>query len=364
MLDAELLRRLLHPADPAVLVYLPLEPEQRDLRAPEARLRNLVDEVRASMSGRGWEGERCEAVCQAMQEAMAGVDLAAHRGQGLVLFARAGWGHARSLPSSSPAVTVVGTHFHIKPLLPLLEIDRRFNILALSKADVRLLSATPFRMEEVPLDALPAEAQAELDSRLAGEIASGQEDLAARRRSILVEDPARIVFAVEAALGAVTAPLVIVSDPHVAGNLLAETRLSERDPAVLHLNPFAVPDPELHARVLAMMHPGLHAERSDLLDRINARLGAGEKTVAIRLEEVLTAAQDGRVEALAVAEDQALWGRFTPGATVVAHGRQGGSDEDLLNVAAVLTLANGGQAFALPVGDIPRQVPAAAALRY
>ena len=86
--------------------------------------------------------------------------------------------------------------------------------------------------------------------------------------------------------------------------------------------------------------------------------------MAIRLEEILTAAAEGRVDSVVVAEDEALWGRFEPGHVLTAHGRPGPGDEDLLNQVALLALRNGGRAFALPRERLPRQVPAAATLRF
>lgn len=112
------------------------------------------------------------------------------------------------------------------------------------------------------------------------------------------------------------------------------------------------------------MRPELDAELDGVLEQVDARLGAAEPTVAIRLEEILGAAVEGRVDAVVVAEDETLWGRFEPGYTLAAHGKPGPDDEDLLNQAAILTLRNGGRAFAAPRERLPRQVPAAAVLRF
>jgi hypothetical protein len=60
-----------------------------------------------------------------------------------------------------------------------------------------------------------------------------------------------------------------------------------------------------------------------------------------------------------------LWGRFGPEqGNVVAHGSQAAGDEDLLNVAAVMTLRQGGRAFAIERSRIPRQSAVIATLRY
>jgi hypothetical protein len=113
------------------------------------------------------------------------------------------------------------------------------------------------------------------------------------------------------------------------------------------------------------VHTLFEADLHDAEERIRARLGTAEPNVAIRLEEIVSAARFGRVDALLIASDEELWGRFDESSnTVTAHGRPEIDDEDLLNFAALWTLSNGGRVHALKRENLPRQVLAAAALRY
>ena len=144
---------------------------------------------------------------------------------------------------------------------------------------------------------------------------------------------------------------------------MQEIRLRQMLPDALQLNPFAISRAELHARAVERMRPQLQAEVETVLNQVEARLGTAEKTVAIRLEEIIAAGHEGRVDAVVVAEDEVLWGRFDAG-VVHTHGRPGPGEEDLLNQAAIAALRTGGRAFALPRERLPRQVPAAALLRF
>jgi hypothetical protein len=269
-----------------------------------------------------------------------------------------------SLPQSPTELVTAGTDCHIKPLLPLVAANQRFDILALSKANVRLLTATPFTWTELPLEALPIEAQAELDSRPAVETGPGQNAAQDARKKLLVSSPHYIETAVKAAVGDNPAPLVLVADSHVAGHFRQQVEISQIHEQWLDLNPFALSDTELHARVLDVIRPELEADLNAVLEQVVARLGTGEANVAIRLEEILTAAREGRVEAIVVAEDETVWGRLNQDGSVLAHGTPVPYDADLLNLAAVLTLRHGGRAFAVPHERIPRQVPAVATLRF
>jgi hypothetical protein len=304
-----------------------------------------------------------------LQTFAAGVDFARHRDPGLAIFvapataeSEAFW--AFPLPDIPAETMVVGRDFHIKPLLPLIAANQRFGILALSKANIRLLTATPFTWQELPLDVLPVEAQAELDSRPAAEVAPGGVAAEDARKEILVASPRYIATAVKAAIKNDPAPVMLVADPGVAGSFLQQVEIKQIYEQPLHLNPFALTDQELHAKALEVIRPMLDADLDATLEQITARLGTAEANVAIRLEEILTAGRERRIDAVVVAEGESLWGGLNPDGTVIAHGTPRPGDEDLLNLAAILAMRNGGRAYAIARERIPRQVPAAATLRF
>ena len=308
----------------------------------------------------------CSKVFELLADA---TDFARHRDPGLAIFVAppSDKGDNRwviSTPHAPTELLVVGHDFHIKPLLPLIAANQRFNILALSKGNVRLLTATPFTCQEVPLEELPLDAQAELNSRPAAEFALGGEAAEETRKEILVASPRNIATAVKGALKDDVAPVILVADPGVAGSFLQQVDIKQIYAQPLHINPFALTDQELHAKALEVIRPVLDTDLEAVLEQITARLGTGEPTVAIRLEEILAAGREGRIDTVVVAEDEPLWGGLTPDGTLIAHGRPRPLDEDLLNLATLFAMRNGGRAFAVPRARIPRQVPAAATLRF
>jgi hypothetical protein len=135
-------------------------------------------------------------------------------------------------------------------------------------------------------------------------------------------------------------------------------------PEPILVNPFSMDDDQLRNRVQEAITPKLQSELDTALDQINARLGTAEPTVTLRLEEILHAAREGRVDTIVVADDATLWGRFVPDQVVSVHGSRSPHDEDLLNLAVVSAMRTGGRAFASPRNRLPRQVEACALLRY
>lgn len=359
MIDPDVLPALLEPAEPALSILFPMATDQRDQRAPDARFRQLLGEAEERLAHAGLdEADRRSLLAPAED---AGRDFTRHRDPGLAFYLAQGREpEIVALPDSPADCVVVGRHFHLKPLLPVLARNRRFFVLALSSANARLLRATPFAWEELALAALPPDAQAELDSLPAVGGPAPDET----RRRLVTADAHRVAHAVRAAIGTDPAPIVLAAEPQVAGHFTKSAQLPQLLAEGVSVNPFALTDADLHARALAVIAPALETEAEILLDQVNARLGTAEATVAIRLEEILAAAQEGRVDAVAVAADAVLWGRWQAGETVAAHGHQAPGDEDLLNLAAVLAMRTGARAYALPGARLPRQSPAVATLRF
>jgi hypothetical protein len=90
----------------------------------------------------------------------------------------------------------------------------------------------------------------------------------------------------------------------------------------------------------------------------------GTGSASADLVRILVAASAGQVGTLLVADVRPVWGRFDPPAPPAVHPRQESGDEDLIDAAAVHTLAHRGSVFVLPPDQMPVQSPAAALFRY
>lgn len=356
-LDPGRLAAWLEAPAPVVSLYAPLEPEQRDLRAPEARLRELADQAEQLLGA--LDATARDALVARLRDTL-DRDLAEHRDAGLAVLLAADRTELIPLPEPPPELVVVGPHAHLKPLLPLLARNRRFHILALSADRARLLTATPWAWQERALTELPPEAQAELDSRPA----SDTDSLERARMALLTQDPHRVAHAVRAALAGDDAAVVLAAEPRIAGHFTKLADLPGLLPQIVQVNPFALDDAALHARAMQVIGPLIDAELEAVLEQLEARLGAGDARLALRLEEILAAANEGRVDTVVVAEDTPVWGSCRPGQTITAHGHPVPGDEDLVNLAAIATLRTGGRAFAVPRERLPLHAPAAALLRF
>ncbi len=367
--------------DPAVTLYVATEPVRRavgDLGAKVQNLRRLLDQ---KLQGVDIAPDRRQVLLAAGEEALSTADFPA-LDPGFALFLAEDRVHALPLNEAPPEdMSAVGQRFLLRPILDRFGPADRFHILAISAGGTRLLEATreTCRAVTVPglpqsLEAVMAESEAEVTKqanapgrggagRAVSQTRHSYESPAELHKTQLVEFIHRTVKAIRRHLGGDRAPVILISEPEMAGHVRSAGDWPELLPDFVNHHPARMSDEALHSAALAVL-PREDAKAEPVLDRIKARLGTAEPTVAIRLEEILAAARDGRVDSLLIAADETIWGHFDEDSGVVAARGTPTGEEDLLNLAAVMTLATGGTACSLPRAQLPRAVPAAAALRF
>jgi hypothetical protein len=367
--------------DPAVTLYVATEPVQRAAGGLGAKRRNLKHMLQQRLQAADLAPDRRQALLAAGEEALSTADFPS-LDPGFALFLAEDRVHAMPLDEAPPEdMSAVGHRFLLRPILDRFGADDHFHVLAISAGGTRLFKATRETCRDVTppdlprsLDQVAAETDAEVTKQAnapgrggAGDATSATrhsyESPAELHETQLVDFVHRSVKAVRRRLAGDPAPVVLVAEPDLAGHVRNAGDWPELLPDFVSRHPARMDHQELHDAALAILPPE-DAKAEPVLDRIKARLGTAEPTVAIRLEEILAAARDGRVDSLLIAADETIWGHFDEGRGIAAARGTPDGEEDLLNLAAVMTLATGGTAFSLPRAQLPRSVPAAAALRY
>jgi hypothetical protein len=373
------------PDGPIVTISLPIETEERDIRQPLDRLKDLLRAAGDQMEQRGLDKRDREAVLDTAREAVQSLDLRTHRDPGLVLVAARGFSRVLPLPQAVPESVTVGRQINLKPLLPVLR-DRPFHLLAVSAGRVRLLECHEFGFRDVTPPELhisetdvidesdyqptvqtgptgrPGTAKRSQGGMVQSQTYEAPDEV---RKAELIEYLRRVADRVEAALAAQSLPVVIAAEPEIAGHLRKLLHLRRKLDQALIVNPFGIDERELVERARPLVPSPERQALADALDRINARLGTADPKVTLRLEEIIGAAQDGRVDTVVVSESESVWGRFDSETRVLtAHGTPTAGDEELLNAVVVATLEKGGQVLCAARDELPRQALAAAILRY
>jgi hypothetical protein len=369
---------------PAISIYLPTERAAPPARAGATRLRRALGEAQAELRRAGFERLEAGELLRPAAALLDDLEFWQHQLHGLALFIGPRLFRNLKLSFRVPELVVVGRRFHITPLLPLRADDERFLVLALTAGRVELYDCgrdgcRPVDVPGMPRSLRPVVEETEFQptaqlnpiarrrdrGSAGGPPAHGLESPAEIHKAELLDFLHRVDAAVAPLLKSTNLPLILAAEPEILGHYRKICGCSRLHGEAVAMNPFAVNAAELHRRASALLAPTARAAPVELKQRILARLGSAEPTVSLRLEEILAAAEHGRIGGLLLATDAAAWGRFSVDDGLLdVHGTRSEGDEDLLNRAAAVTLDKGGEVYGLPLSEMPRRALAAAMLRF
>jgi hypothetical protein len=159
------------------------------------------------------------------------------------------------------------------------------------------------------------------------------------------------------------APIVLAGVEHVTAAYRSLTESREVVADAIDGNPDRLSADELRERAWSIVEPRFVAGQREAMDRF-ADMSASGRTEQ-RLEHVVRAASEGRVETLFTALGTQRWGTFNSASreAEVHEVRQPG-DRDLLDLAAVEALEAGGDVYAVAPDRVPGGDVVAAINRY
>lgn len=369
---------------PGVSLFFPTRKFGRETRQNPIALKNLLSDVQAQLAAQDMPQAEIEALLAPATAMVDDHDFWQAQDLGLALFLADGSVEVHKLPVPVPERAVVGHAFHIAPLLPLLDGDAPFVVLTATAEGATARLATRFAMTDLAIKDMPASVEAlDLEPDYEGNVQShgfGRPNSGGHsmpktqvygdspeewRKGRLVEYARRIASAVAARLARNPMPVAVIADAEMGGHLAKSDALGPLIAGHLDMNPASQDDEALHEAAWGLMRPLRHAERDAALERLNSRLGQADGTATTDAALVVKAAHEGRVEAVFLARDAVLRGRFNDQdgtAQIARDGKDGGVD--LMDMAARLTLRAGGDVRVVDADMLPEQTPLAATLRY
>ena len=128
-------------------------------------------------------------------------------------------------------------------------------------------------------------------------------------------------------------------------------------------NPERMSQDELLKEAWALVHPHYQGIRQQAMELYQQLHGTGRTTD--RVSEAVTAASHGRIDTLFVPVGVHRWGHFDEAKnSLVMHPEAQPGADDLLDLAALTTLSNGGRVFVVQPEQIPNGAQVAAIYRY
>jgi hypothetical protein len=365
--------------EPCLSFFVPTHRATKEVQQGAIRLKNLAKTAEELVISDGMRPVAARELLAPVHKLIADDFFWQYQKDGLALFLSPDFTEHYTVPLALRERVVVARRFHVKPLLPLLTLDSTFYILGLSQSRPRLFEAGLDHIDELELESLPAslagalrfddaEKQLQFHTRTSG-IAGrpavfhghgldGSEDKDAVLRYFREVDKGLRDF-----LNASSSPLVLAGvDYYFPLYREANSYPHLVDEGITGSPDLADPR-ELHSQAWRIVEPMFRESREKALSRYQDLKGTGR--TADDIKEIVPAGFYGRVDTLFLSQGAQLWGVSDPASGVIEiHKEQTARNEDLLDLAAVQTLLNGGATFLLGPEEMPDGKDAAAILRY
>ena len=367
------------PRTPCVSLYMPTHRSGPETRQDPVRLKNLIRRAEERLVAAGIRRPDAGEVLRPARELIEDEAFWQHQSEGLALFLRAGWSRWYRLPLSFEDMVMVSDRFRVSALLPPLSGDDRFYVLALSEMEARLLAGTRYAVHVVNAPGLPAgvrdalrydDPQKEVGSHAAGRGGPGARVIVHGQgigAEVQKERLGRYLQTVDDAVGRYLreqqAPLVLAGVEYVRAMYREVNTYPHLLGAGISGSPDRTSSEELHARAWALVEPRFARDRDDAVAAYREALGTGRATDS--LEDVLTAAEAGRIDVLFVPTRAHVLGasHAGAGASHADGGRElGGGDP--IEQAVVGTILNAGTVYGVPEREMPDRAPVLALFRY
>jgi hypothetical protein len=369
------------PGKPCVSIYMPTVRAGSEAQQNPIRLKNLLRSVQEKLAETGMESAEAADLMAPVWDLVGDPTFWQELSEGLIVFRSPEVLRTYRLSTPLDELAMVNGRFHVKPLFTLLAQDRPFYVLAISLKDIRLIAATRDRAREVETPDVPRslpEALGNLTRQYSQFQASTSSKTVARSPIFhghgTGEDnlKAEIVQFFNLADKALMkymdrdTPVVLAGVEYLLPRYKETTEHPHVMDEGLTGNAEGLSPEELRDKAWEIVEPVLTADRRKAAERYGDFLGTG--LASSRYDEILPAAQDGRIDTLFVARDVRLWGTYDPEARKARlqedQDAQQKGGEDLLDLAAILTFQNGGQVYAVPQQEVPDGQAMAAVFRY
>jgi hypothetical protein len=366
---------------PCVSIFMPTHRSGAQTLQDPTRLTNLLRHVTQDLTAKGLHTPEISNFLEPVRSLLDDHQFWQHQGDGLALFLSPTLFRFFRLPADFQESAILADRFQLKAILPLFTGDGRFYVLSLSLNHVHLFLATRDKIRERPMEGVPkslsealsseppatqlqyhSASAARTDTRHRTAIYHGREaDIASL--SNLRQYFRQIDHGVCDLLKEDQAPLIVAAVEYLVPIYRETNHHAVLLDDFVRGNPDDLKPEELHSQAWAIARVYFHRSQEQAAAQYK-ELGGTSRTSS-DLSEIVLAAHDKRVATLFVTLGVQCWGTcdaqtrrvdlhetFLPGA------------EDLLNLAAIRTYANGGTVFAVSPDQMPDPKPAAAIFRY
>jgi len=361
-------------------LYMPTFHSGRETDQNQIRYKNLLQEAEQRLLDKKLRTPEVRDLLKPALQLLDRPGFWRHQSHGLAVFFSQDLFEYYRLPISFESLVQISDRFHLKPLLPLFTSDGHFYILALSQNQVRLLEGTRDSVDEIDLENVPQSIAETLQNKTidkklqfhTGAPLTGSGDRAGvfhghdpsnTEKTRILNWFHRIDDTLPNLLIGKESPLVLAGVNYLFPLYKQANSYRNLVDKGIPGNPEELKPEELHAQAWPLVEPCFHAAQEQAAAKFYQLSGSDKTTTDV--EQAVLAAHHARVSDLFVPLKEQVWGNFDPDHhSVQIHQEKQPGDRDLLDLAALETLLNGGEVYAVELEKMPADAPIAAVLRY
>ncbi|MFP4457452.1 MAG: hypothetical protein ACOCRO_10615 [Halanaerobiales bacterium] len=350
-------------SDYCASIYMPTYRKGQESTQSPTRLKNLVRQTRSMLEERGMKESDIDALVKPAEDLYMNSIFWQKQSDGLAMFLSKEHEFIYRLPVRFDEDVVIAPKFHLKPLFPIYNNLGSYNILSLSKSNVRLFEANQYDIEEIDLTDLDiplsldealkfdvthehvSHHSAQPGNRTGSSIFYGQGGEEDDKENIryffqLVEDSLSKVIT--------EGPLVLAGVDYILAIYRNVSNYKDICENAILGSPDEKTPEELHKESYDIIQPILAKPLKEDLELYNQLLGQKSSKVSNEVSSILKAAFSGKVKTAFLKSGKKIWGTFDEETLQVTFADEIKLEHvDLLDLIARYTHINSGDVYVL-----------------
>lgn len=373
--------------DVCVSIYLPTHKMGEEVQQDPIRYKNLLVETEKKLKEYEVPPQDIEELLEEPRKLLDQPIFWQHNDEGLAVFISSEGYEYHRVPYSFSEKVMVDDHFLITPLVPMISLEGTYCLLTLSQKNVRLLKCTRNSVETLKLEEAAtsmeeflkyhveepglqhhsgdgtgrAKSQGNLHSK--GDIFHGHGAAGDTDQREAINYLTQIENEVTSILSRQQDPLILIGGAQAVAEYKKANKYGRLLDDSIIRNPDDLKDEEVRDKGWKIIKSYFLQDMYNDMERF-ANLTGSEKQ-SDNLTQIVEASYYGKVDSLFVPMGEYSWGWFDEERDNVHHSAQPKNGEhDLINMAAIKTLTQGGDVYALDKDNMPNGSSIAAIFRY
>ena len=357
--------------EPCVSIFIPTQRAGKEVLEEKNKkhLHSEWTQVKKELKDKNVSDEAIEKIGKPIQQLIDNRDFWRHQSDGLAVFSSADFFENYTLPVNFETYHYISEEFYVKPLVPAMTGDGRYNILSIQLEDVKLYEASKFSIMPVEIDELTPSRLEErvgfdykekaLQFRTQGEGGEktqfhGHGGSERDEKTEFKQFFRAVDQGLKDYLNQESLPLVVFCQDYLFPIYQDANTYNHLFEKVIPGNPNDTDMLGIHQKSLEIFQPYLDENRDKKMNRYK-ELSSTENTTSA-LSDIIPAVYQGKVDTLFIENRAEVWGNYKEDEMKVEFSENNENGNiSLLNLAAKKTIEMGGKVYLVEHEFMPQK---------